>query len=117
MKLFNLLLILVVNVLISSSVMAVADQDADFTNERDRETANIKQRIQILEERLNCIQKGKDFEALKSCNQAADNKLDALDAKIKAQNADQRSVPDKKQSNTKPNHPDNKQQDNKTQKN
>jgi len=109
MKSFNLFLIIVIGMLISSSIMAAADQDADFTNERDRESANIKQRIQILEERLNCVQKGKDFEALKSCNKAADNKLDALDAKVKAQNADQRAVPDKKQSNAQPNHPDNKQ--------
>ncbi len=115
MKLFNLLMIL--GVLFSTSVLAAGDQDADFTKERNRETENIKQRIQILEERLNCIQKAKDFEALKSCNQAADNKLDALNAKIKAQKADQRAVPDKKQSDTKPNNTNNKQQENKTQKN
>ncbi len=115
MKLLNLLMIL--GVFFSSSVLAAAGQDADFTNEKDRETANIKQRMQISEERLNCIQKAKDFDALKSCNDAADKKRDALEDKIKAQHADERGGADKKRSDAQPNHPNNKQQDNKTQKN
>lgn len=115
MKLLNLLMIL--GMLFSSSVLAAAEQDPDFTNEKNRETTNIKQRVQILEERLNCIQKTKDFEALKSCNEAANKKLDALEAKIKTQHADERAGSDKKRPDSKPNHPDNKQQDNKTHKN
>ncbi len=78
MKLFNLLAILAACLIFSSPILA-ANQDPDFTAERDREMGNIKERIHILEERLSCIQKAKDFEALKSCNQTADKKLDALD--------------------------------------
>ena len=115
MKLFNLLMIL--GVFFSSSVMAAGDQDADFTKERNRETENIKQRIQILEERLNCIQKVKDFEALKSCNQAADKKMDALEAKIKAQYGDNKAAPDTKHPDNKSMHHDNKHPDNKNKNN
>ncbi len=115
MKLLNLFMILAM--LFSSSVMAAPDQDADFTNEKNRETTNIKQRVQILEERLSCIQKAKDFETLKSCNDVVDKKLDALEAKIKAQHVDERAGAEKKRSDVQPNHPDNKQLDNKTHKN
>ena len=101
MKLFNLLAILAACLIFSTPIMAAADQDPDFTAERDREIGNIKERIHISEERLSCIQKAKDFEALKSCNQTADKKLDALEAKIKAQSKDKRVIPDTKHPDTK----------------
>ena len=79
MKLFNLLAILAACLIFSSPIMAAADQDTDLKAEKDRRIGNIRERIHISEERLSCIQKAKDFEALKSCNQTADKKLDALD--------------------------------------
>ncbi|PSJ16052.1 hypothetical protein [Nitrosomonas supralitoralis] len=106
MQLFNLALILTVGLFFTSTIMSAADQDPNFTPEKDREIANVKERIHILEERFNCMRKTKDFESLKSCNQAADKKLDVLEAKIKMQPHDKRATSDTK-------HPDNKHPDTK----
>ena len=90
MKLYNFLLILATGLVLSTSMMAAAGQDDNFTAERDREVANSKERMRIAEDRLNCLQGAKDKEALKSCHEAANKKLDVLEAKIKSQ------LPDKK---------------------
>lgn len=103
MKLFNLFLIATASLIFSAPLMSAAEQDPDFPPEKNREIGNIRERMQIMEERLNCIQKTNDFESLKTCNQAAEQKRDALEAKI---NAQERT---KKQSDNK-----NKQSDNKT---
>jgi Skp family chaperone for outer membrane proteins len=104
MKLSNLLLVLVTGLIFCSTIMAAPDQDPDFTAERDREIGNIKERMQISEERLNCLQKAKDFEALKSCNQAANKKMDALEAKIKSQPHSKKADPDTKHPDAKNKH-------------
>ncbi|MBY0485550.1 hypothetical protein [Nitrosomonas sp.] len=112
MKQFNLLAILAACLVFSSPILAAADQDKDLKAEKDRRIGNIKEWMDLSQERLSCVQNAKDFEALKSCNQAADKKSDALEAKIKAQHSDQRAGPEKNHSQTKPNHPDNKTQNN-----
>ncbi|SEG22888.1 hypothetical protein [Nitrosomonas ureae] len=107
MKLFNLFLLITAGLFFSSPLILAAEQDPDFLPEKNREMGNIKERIQILEGRLNCMQKTNDFESLKTCNQAADQKMDALEAKINAQERN------KKQSDSKTKQPDNKTSDNK----
>ncbi|WP_132467047.1 hypothetical protein [Nitrosomonas sp. Nm84] len=107
MKLFNFLLaILAACLIFSSPIMAATDQDPNFITERNREIANAKERIHISEGRIDCIQKAKDFEALKTCNKAADRRMDDLEVKIKVIH-----------SGNKPNHPDNKQDDSQSQHN
>ncbi|WP_394809092.1 hypothetical protein [Nitrosomonas sp.] len=117
MKLFNLLAILAACLVFSSPILAAADQDKDLKAEKDRRIGNIKEWIHLSEERLSCVKTAKDFEALNLCNQAADKKRDALEAKIKAQHSDHRADPEKNHSETRPNHPNNKTQNNKTQNN
>ncbi|ALQ50063.1 hypothetical protein [Nitrosomonas ureae] len=107
MKIFNLILMITVSLIFSTPLMSAAEQVADFPSEKNREIGNVKDRIQILEGRLNCMQKTNDFESLKTCNQAAAQKLDALETKIDAQ---ERKI---KQANNKTKQPDNKASDNK----
>ncbi|SNX61275.1 hypothetical protein SAMN06296273_2730 [Nitrosomonas ureae] len=112
MKTFNLLLMITVGLIFSSPIMSAVEQDADFQPEKNREIGNVKERIQILEGRLNCMQKTNDFESLKTCNQAADQKLDALENKINAQERKMKQADNKtKQLDNKA--PDNKQPNNK----
>ncbi|PXX15616.1 hypothetical protein C8R27_10931 [Nitrosomonas ureae] len=85
MKIFNLILMITMSLIFSTPLMSAAEQVADFSSEKNREIGNVKERIQILEGRLNCMQKTNDFESLKTCNQAANQKLDALETKIDAQ--------------------------------
>lgn len=112
MRLFNLALIVVVGMFFSSMTISAAEQDPDFQLEKNREIGNVKERLQIIEGRLNCMQKTNDFESLKTCNQAADKKMDALEAKINSQERNKKQADTKtKQTNNKT--PDNKQPDNK----
>ena len=103
MKLSNLL-ILVISMSFSSLIMAATDQDTDLKTERDRQTSNIRERIQILEGRLGCIQKAKDFNALESCNDAADKKIDILESKIQTQEGNKKGNHNNKHSDTKNKH-------------
>ena len=112
MKIFNLLLIITAGLFFASPLISAAEKDPNFQTEKNREIGNVKERIQIIEGRLNCMQKSNDFESLKTCNQGADKKMDALEAKINAQERN------KKQADNKDKQPDNKtpanqQQDNK----
>lgn len=107
MKIFNLFLMIAVGFIFSSPLMSAAEPNADFQSEKNREIGNVKERIQILEGRLTCMQKTNDFDSLKTCNQAADQKLDALENKI---NAQERKM---KQEDNKTKQPDNKASDNK----
>ncbi len=43
-----------------------ANQDVNLDKERDREISRGKERIQITEERIKCLQISKDFEDLKN---------------------------------------------------
>lgn len=79
----------------SSNVIA-ANPDPDFDKERDREISRGKERIQITEDRIKCLQNSKDFEGLKKCNDNADKRVDALEAKIKSQAHDIKAGPDNK---------------------
>ena len=105
MKLFNVALIVVVGMFFSSTTISASEPDSDFQLEKNREIGNVKERLQIIEGRLNCMQKTSDFESLKTCNQAADKKMDALEAKINSQERN------KKQADTKTKQPNNKQSD------
>ncbi|PXX09523.1 hypothetical protein [Nitrosomonas ureae] len=107
MKIFNLFLMIAVGFIFSSPLMSAAEPNKDFQSEKNREIGNVKERIQILEGRLTCMQKTNDFDSLKTCNQAADQKLDALENKI---NAQERKM---KQDDNKTKQPDNKTPDNK----
>ena len=113
MKQINLWIV-VAGLIFSSSVMATDGNEDNFSAEKDREIKNIRDRMQISEGRLNCLQAAKDMEALKSCNQAADKKMDALEAKIKAEVKAQ--APDNK-ATPNPKHLDNKHPDTKNKQN
>ena len=97
MKIYNLS-ILIVGLIFLTSIWAAAGQDDNFIAERDREVANSKERMGISEERLKCLQSAKDREALRFCHQAADKKLDVLEAKIKSQQIDKKDSSDAKDS-------------------
>ena len=95
MKLLNLGACIFVT-LFFSSIATAANQDHDFDKERDREILRGKERIQITEDRIKCLQNSKDFEGLKKCNDNADKRVDALEAKIKSQAHDKKAGPDNK---------------------
>lgn len=95
MKLLNLFTIIVSGLFFSSVAFAQAP-DPDFDKERDREVSRAKERIQITEDRIKCLQNAKDFEGLKICNQTADKKGDALEAKAKSQAHDKKGSHDSK---------------------
>lgn len=95
MKFPNLVVGVILTLFLSSNVLAV-NQDHDFDKERDREISRGKERIQITEDRIKCLQNSKDFEGLKVCNNTADKKADALEARIKSQAHDKKTVHDNK---------------------
>ena len=101
MKLSNLILGVLTILFFSLNAWA-ANQDHDFDKERDREISRGKERIQIIEDRIKCLQNSKDFEGLKACNDTADRKADSLEARIKSQAHDKKNVPDNKQQDGKP---------------
>lgn len=107
MRLLNLLLCISINVFCLSIAIA-ANQDPDFEKEKNLEISRGKERIQIGEDRINCLQNSKDFEGLKSCNQNMDKKVDALEARIKSQSHDRKNVPENKQHEIKHNSDQNK---------
>ncbi|PSJ17624.1 hypothetical protein [Nitrosomonas supralitoralis] len=112
MNIFNLLLIITAGLFFSLPLMSAEEKDPDFQTEKNREIGNVKERLQIIEGRLNCMKKSNDFESLKTCNQGAVKKMDALEAKINAQERNKIQADNKnKQPENKA--PANKQQDNK----
>lgn len=96
MKFLNLSVSIFLTLFFSSIAMAV-NQDPDFDKERDREISRGKERIQITEDRIKCLQNSKDFEGLKKCNDNADKRADALEAKIKSQAHEGKPIKDNNQ--------------------
>ena len=72
--------------------MAVADTDsADFQADKDRQIANVVEKVQIAQKHLSCLQAAQDHAALKTCDEAFKQEQDDSDTKVKAQTADKKT--------------------------
>lgn len=67
-------------------IVEAVPNPAIFQAEKDREIANVQQRLQITQDRLACVQAAGDKAALKLCRSTAKLKWDALEKQTKAEN-------------------------------
>ena len=75
-----------------TSLMAVAETDpASFQAEKDRQIANVLEKVQIAQKNLSCVQAAQDHAALKVCNEAFKQSNDASDTREKAQATDKKT--------------------------
>lgn len=69
--------------------MAVADSDqATFQADKDRQIANVLEKVQIAQKNLSCVQAAQDHAALKVCAENFKQDYDVSETKVKAQTAD-----------------------------
>jgi hypothetical protein len=66
--------------------IAIADADsANFQADKDREIANVLEKVQIAQKHLSCVQAAQDHAALKTCSETFKQDHDVSETKIKAQ--------------------------------
>jgi hypothetical protein len=72
--------------------IALADADpATFQADKDREIANVLEKVQAAQKHLSCVQAAQDHAGLKVCDEAFKPNQDVPETKVKEQ------VPDKKE--------------------
>jgi hypothetical protein len=85
-------LFVVLGALASSVTLAANDaknnDPAVFQAMKEQRIANLQEKLQIIQTHISCVQAGLDHAALKACHDAAKQKNEALETKIKAQKAE-----------------------------
>ncbi|MGZ4970293.1 MAG: hypothetical protein ACXV8O_17025 [Methylobacter sp.] len=80
-----------------ASGMAVADADQDtFQEDKDRQIANVLEKVQIAQKNLSCVQAAQDHAALKVCEENFKQDYDVSETKVKAQANDKKNQKGKK---------------------
>lgn len=75
-----------------ASAMAVAETDpASFQAEKDRQIANVLEKVQIAQKNLSCVQAAQDHADLKACDEVFKQSNDASDTKGKEQATDKKT--------------------------
>ncbi len=71
--------------------IAVADSDpATFQADKDRQIANVLEKVQIAQKNLSCVQAAQDHAALKACDEAFKQNHDVSETKVKEQVTDKK---------------------------
>ncbi len=81
-----ILLTVIYSVALLIPAITVADTDpATFQADKEREIANVLEKVQIAQKNLSCVQAAQDHAALKACSDAFKQDHDVSETKIKAQ--------------------------------
>ena len=72
--------------------MAVADPDpATFQADKDRQIANVLERVRIAQKNLSCVQAAQDHAVLNACDESFNQDHKALEPKVEAPIADKKA--------------------------
>lgn len=81
-----ILLTVIYSVALLIPAITVADTDpAAFQADKDREIANVLEKVQIAQKHLSCVQAAQDHAALKACSETFKQDHDVSETKIKEQ--------------------------------
>lgn len=97
-KYFFVSIIFTAGVLASSLVIAAPDAAA-FQASKDQQIASLQERLQMIQSHLSCVQAAQDPAGIKSCQEAAKQKSNALEEKLKAQRAEKKAQHNKTTTN------------------
>ncbi len=79
-----------------SSVAIAAPNPAAFQASKDQQIAVLQERLQMVQTNLSCVQAASDQAGLKSCQEAAKQKNNEFQAKLKAKRAEKKARHDTK---------------------
>lgn len=88
----SILLTVIYSVGLLVPAMAVADSDpATFQADKDRQIANVLEKVQIAQKNLSCVQAAQDHAALKVCEETFKQDYDVSETKVKTQITDKKA--------------------------
>jgi len=88
----SILLTVIYSAVLSPPAMAAADDPdtATFQADKDRQIANVLEKVQIAQKNLSCVQAAQDHTTLKVCAETFKQDYDVSETKVKAQTADKK---------------------------
>ncbi|MFA5017599.1 MAG: hypothetical protein WC504_08635 [Methylobacter sp.] len=89
----SILLTVIYSAVLLAPAMAVADDpdSATFQADKDRQIANVLEKVQIAQKNLSCVQAAQDHAALKVCEETFKQDYDVSETKVKAQTSDKKA--------------------------
>jgi len=89
----SILLTVTYSAVLLAPALAIADDPdpATFQAEKDRQIANVLEKVQIAQKNLSCVQAAQDHAALKVCAETFKQDYDVSETKVKAQTTDKKT--------------------------